>query len=184
MARRTRRVRHEPPKVWHNPEVVGPRGRGRGQPPKSTPDPVRDDGAQEATPTSRVAPRSGRIVTRVAGALDERTLERDRLLGKLRAAEGRPAITRAANELFKASFELPEDDQHVHLQLLEHTEEARVRDAIARLATILEQEPPKRFAVLDSRLRRLEEFADEAETRDAATAMRKRIKSAGTAASA
>ncbi|NUP09529.1 MAG: hypothetical protein HOW73_26085 [Polyangiaceae bacterium] len=174
MAKRTRRVRHEPPKVWHNPDVLGDRRGSKGTKKAATPAPARED----LPPSSRGAPRSGRIVAVQRDAPDDRAMERDRLLGKLRLAEGRSAVTRAADELFKAGFELPADDQHVHLQLLEHSDEARVRSALAQLRVILEEEPVKRFAVLDSRLRRLEEFAEDAEVRAAATELRRRAKPA------
>ncbi len=172
MSKKTRRARHEPAKVWHNPEVVGVRRPSR-------PAAASRDEAPSPPPSEPRSPtpaRSGRIVAPVSHTKDEREAERERLLGKLRLAEGRPAITRAANELFKEGFALPEEDQLVHLQLLEHSDETHVRAAIARLGAILEDEPPKRFTVLDSRLRRLEELADEAETRAAAADLRRRTK--------
>lgn len=186
MSKKTRRARHEPAKVWHNPDVVGPRRSSRPAGPSSV-DPAAGaapPGGRAETPgrgsergTREVAARSGRIVAPAGhSAKDERETTRERLLGKLHVAEGRPAITRAANELFKEGFTLPEEDQLVHLQLLEHTDESHVREAISRLGAILDQEPPKRFAVLDSRLRRLEELADEPETRAAAADLRRRTK--------
>ncbi len=189
MSKKTRRARHEPAKVWHNPEVMGVRRPSRPaaagtQGTSSPPAPEARSSTALPVPRGRASergardpsPRSGRIVAPVSHAKDEREAERERLLGKLRLAEGRPAITRAANELFKDGFVLPEEDQLVHLQLLEHSDETHVRDAIAHLATILDQEPPKRFTVLDSRLRRLEELADEPETRAAAAELRRRTK--------
>lgn len=174
MVKKTRRGRHEAPKVWHNPDVVGPR-RGAATGPRS--------GARAATeevarvPSSRdSAPRSGKIVAAATGPQSQHELDRARLLAKLRAAEGRVAITKAADELFAGSFELPADDQEVHLQLLDHSDEARVRAAIEVLSALLEGEPPKRFTVLDSRLRRIEELADETSTREAASSLRRRTK--------
>lgn len=172
MAKRTRRVRHEPPKVWHNPDVVSVRGAPKGSAKvegvASTPPATALDRGARAGGT-----RGGRIVALRSTARDERELERERLISKLRAAEGRNAISRAAEELFQAGFDAPADDQHVHLQLLEHQDELRVRAALTRLADILDQEPAQRFAVLDSRLRRLQELADDAETRTLAGQLRR-----------
>jgi hypothetical protein len=64
----------------------------------------------------------------------------------------------------------------VHTQLLEHDDESRVCDAIRKLTAILGDEPPKRPQVLDARLRRLEEFADEAETQALAKQLRRHLK--------
>jgi hypothetical protein len=59
--------------------------------------------------------------------------------------------------------------------MLEHSREAYVQTAIEKLAAILAVEPCKRQTVLESRLRRLEEFADEAETRSAARDLRRKV---------
>ncbi len=126
----------------------------------------------EAAPSATAAPVNGaRRIAPVKSASDgERELER--LVAKLCAAEGRVAITEAATRLFEAGHPLPEDQQ-VHVQLLEHDDESRVCDAIHRLTAILGDEPPKRPQVLAARLRRLEEFADEAETRALAKQLRR-----------
>ena len=169
MARRTaRRPHHEAPKVWHNQDVIGRARPARGAPP-SVRAPV-----VETPVAPAVAPSGPRRMAPVKSLSDsERELER--LLAKLSLAEGRVAITEAADAVFRAGHALP-DDQHVHVQLLEHDDEARVRDAIERLVTILGDEAPKRPQVLDARLRRLEEFADEAETRALATQLRRHLK--------
>ena len=182
MANRTRRVRHEPPKVWHNPDVVGVRGSKPqprpGRSPASSPQPGADLPAAPPARSGREAPvpRSGRIVAVVRSATDERELERERLLGKLRAAAGRSAITRAADELLGAGFELPGDEQEVHVQMLEHADERRVRTALAHLTSVAEVQPIRRFAVLEARLRSLEELAEEEETRRAASDLRRRAR--------
>jgi hypothetical protein len=123
--------------------------------------------------------RSARIVAAPAGARDEKELLLERLVERLGAAEGRLAIGKIVGEIEELGLSIPEDHQIAHLQLLEHSAEARVRASIARLGAILEKEPSKRGAVLESRLRRLEEFADEEETRSAAAELRRRIKAVG-----
>jgi hypothetical protein len=172
MSKKMRRPRHEPPKVWHNPDVIRPRAAERGV---ASPVIVVPD-APPSDPKSGVRSRSGKIVARAATApVDPLEVERERLLEKLRTAEGRPAITRAAADLERGGFALPDDDQIVHLQLLEHSDEGRVRAALARLEELLAAAPAKRFTVLESRLRRLEQLADEAETRAAARALWRRV---------
>jgi hypothetical protein len=130
-----------------------------------------------------VTGKPGRIVLAPPPQADPRAQDRQRLLGKLLHAEGRPAITKAANEFFKQGFSLPQE-QDVYLQLLEHTSEERVRDAIAALATILLSELPKRRPVLQSRLRRIEEYAEDGATRTAAAELWRQVTGRGVASSA
>jgi hypothetical protein len=124
--------------------------------------------------TNGAGKTNGRIVLAPAPQSDPRTAERQKLLGKLLVAEGRPKISKAADDFFKAGFTLPEE-QDVYLQLLEHTDEERVRGAIEVLGAILAGELPRRRAVLESRLRRIEQFAEEAITREAAERLRRRV---------
>ncbi len=140
-------------------------------------------------PSSDQAPATApkRAARIIAGprttTLEPKELERQRLLGRVLAAEGRPLITRAVDEYLAGSFELPRT-QPVWLQVLEHRDEARVAEAIATLRAIL-AEPvpgpragesgasPERRAVLESRLRRIEELAEESATREAAAELRR-----------
>lgn len=173
MARRMRRPRHEAPKVWHNPDLVqGPkRGDDRNGDRRKV-DASAKDGRADGAPTSE--PRANRVVARAAAPLEPKAAERERLIARLLAAEGRVAISRACNELLGSEHQLP-DDQNLYLQVLEHNDEGRVAWAIERLTEILSRESCKRHAVLDSRLRRLEEFADETTTREAAQRLRRQI---------
>jgi hypothetical protein len=175
VGKRGRRIKNEPPKVWHNPDVVmGPRGRASKAGAEKS-DSV--DGAPPPSPPSQpvIAPPKRRGIVPVASReTDPKVLERERLVARLVAAEGRPAITRAADAILGAGFELPED-QTIFLQMLEHSREEYVQGAIDKLGRILTVEPCKRQTVLDSRLRRLEEFADEPETRSAARELRRQV---------
>jgi hypothetical protein len=119
--------------------------------------------------------RTARIVTLTGGAADERERERQKLLQRLMQSQGRGAITRAADEYLRNGFELP-DEQEVHLQLLEHFDEARARDSLEAMARLLKTDPPLKRPVLDGRLRRLEEHADEAPTRKLAADLRRAIR--------
>ena len=204
-----RRIRkEEATKVWHNPEInTFPRrnaGSGSGS---STSSPNTEDrraqsqhrAALEALFAPKREPEleaeakgnvraaaaqkaAGRIVLPPAPQSDPRTGERQKLLAKLLQAEGRPNVSKAADDFLKAGFTLPED-QDVHLKLLEHADEERVCAAIACLATLLAGELPKRRAVLESRLRRIEEFAEDSGTREGARLLRRAVNGRGGAVS-
>lgn len=190
-----RRIRRESTKVWHNPEITSHR---RGEPPGSGPRPSSEQAAEdkrtakqhraalealfapkkdEADAKDERAPQakpSQRIVLSPPPVSDPRTQERQKLLGKLLHAEGRPNVSKAANDFLRAGFTFP-DEQDVHLKLLEHADEERVRDACEALSKLLLGELPKRRAVLESRLRRIEEFAEEPATREAAKKLFRRL---------
>lgn len=200
-----RRMRKDATKVWHNPELntFSRRGGGNGgvaRPPEATPEDRRQVKAHRAALEALFAPKrepeagsdgeakgragavdrrggtsgAGRIVLAPAPQSDPRTAERQKLLGRLLVAEGRPKISKATDDFLKAGFTLPEE-QDVYLQLLEHVSEEHVRSAIGALGTILAGELPKRRAVLESRLRRIEEFAEEPATREAAGRLRRQV---------
>jgi hypothetical protein len=140
----------------------------------------REDSAESAEPASqpKAAPeprRIARIVQLNAHAGDEREREREKLLGRLMQSDGRGAITRAATEFLQKGFELP-DEQVVHLQLLEHFDETRARESLEAMVRLLSREPPIKRPVLDQRLRRLEEHADEAQTRQLAADLRRTLR--------
>ena len=65
-----------------------------------------------------------KIIVPKAPSTDPRVIERERLVAQLLAAQGRPAVTRATETLLGAGHELP-DTQEAHLQVLEHSDEAR-----------------------------------------------------------
>jgi hypothetical protein len=144
--------------------------------------------AQEAPPPVPVAPapsepaqrRSARIVQRSNGPNDEAERQRLRLLDRLIASDGRGAITRAAREYRQAGHEFPVE-QRVQLQLLQHFDEELAHRAIVELARLLELEPPLKRPVLEQRLRRLEEYAEDAQIREAAAALRRALRAKGDA---
>jgi hypothetical protein len=130
----------------------------------------------ESEPKPEAPKRTARIVTVAAEALDDREKERRKLLGRLLSSQGRGAISRAANEYMQAGFELP-DEQETHLQLLEHFDEARARESLEAMRRLLREEPPLKRPVLDQRLRRMEEHADEPATRELAAELRRSLRS-------
>ncbi len=119
--------------------------------------------------------RAARIVQLNGGNADANEKQRLRLLDRLLLSEGRGAISRAANEYRDAGFQFPEE-QAVQLKLLEHFDENCAREALDTLSRLLTQQPPLQRPVLEMRLRRLEEYADDPDTREAAGALRRAIR--------
>ena len=107
--------------------------------------------------------------------VDDAELERRHLLERVLDSESPAAITRAANAYRKAGFEFPEE-QLVHLKLLEHTEEAEVCRALTVLTALLDQQAPIKLPVFEQRLKRLEDGAEEAETRARAADLRRALR--------
>lgn len=193
--RRRRRARNEPRPVAEpvliaarrpdSPLLKTKKTRGRSVAASASPSSRRGSRAEaesrDAVPLEPVvAPigpqrRAARIVRPASETLDERELQKRRLLDRLMTADGRGAVSRAADDYIGAGFELP-DDQAVHLQLLEHFDEDRVRDALDAMCRILSGEPPIKRPVLDQRLRRIEEHADELRTRSLAAELRRSLR--------
>lgn len=129
-----------------------------------------------STPAAAPAPRrAARIVATSSQAVDAGRAERERLLARFMGSQGRAMISRAADECRRAGVEFPRE-QAVQLQLLEHVDEALARDAIGVLGEIFAAEPPAKRPILEQRLRRLEDTADEAATRSAAAELRRALR--------
>ncbi|MEO6603443.1 MAG: hypothetical protein ABIQ16_26405 [Polyangiaceae bacterium] len=124
----------------------------------------------EATPAAP-ARRAARIVTSPA-AVDEAELERRHLLSRLLDSEGPGAVTRAANAYKKGGFLFPEE-QLVQLALLEHSDEAEVCSALDVLTALLDEQAPIKLPVFEQRLKRLEDGAENLETRRRAAELRR-----------
>lgn len=199
-----RRIRKDATQVWHNPEINtfarrGASGGGPMRPARESAEDRRAVTQHRAALEALFAPRRdpeaegdgqakangrsardgaskvvGRIVLPPPPQDDPRTTERQKLLSKLLVAQGRPNVSKAADDFVRAGFSFP-DDQDVHLQLLEHANEDHVRSAIDALAALLAGQLPKRRAVLDSRLRRIEEYAEDVSTREAAARLRRSV---------
>jgi hypothetical protein len=135
-------------------------------------------GASEDTHLNGSKPNGKRRDVRIvqlgnhAVDVDER---RRRLLDRLARAEGRSAISRVADDLVDGKFGIPKE-QELQLQLLEHENEERAREAVFIIAELLQKQPPIKRPILDQRLRRLEEYAEDLIMRDAAAALRKSIR--------
>lgn len=132
--------------------------------------------AEEPSPEPRPQRRSARIVALPTDPDSRQVKERQRLLDRLMTSDGRGAISRAATELRAAGFDFPEE-QVVQLQLLEHFDEDVARGAVDVLTRLLGEAPPLKRPVLEQRLRRLEEYAEDSSTREAAAALRRSLRS-------
>lgn len=84
-------------------------------------------------------------------------------------------ISRAADDCRRAGIEFP-SSQAVQLQLLEHVDESLAREALAALGHLLAAEPPLKRPILEQRLKRLEDSADEEATRAAAAELRRSLR--------
>jgi hypothetical protein len=124
---------------------------------------------------SAVVRRSARIVQHAAPELDDRERMRLRLLERLAGSDGRHVISKVADELWANNFSIPAE-QALQVQLLEHFDEARVRDAMTVLQDLVQKEPALKRPVFEQRLRRLEEYAEESSTREAAKALRRLVR--------
>ncbi len=171
-------------KVWHNPEIVQRKAKENkafvldalNHPKQNRKlDALFSKPSELSTGTSSLHKSLQRKVAVVSSPpIPEDLSDQQKLLSKLLKAEGRIQISKAARDFLKAGFSFPEEED-VHLQLLEHTDEDQVRSSLEKLHEILNNNPLKRKNILESRLRRLEEFAEEQVTQQAANLMRKRI---------
>jgi hypothetical protein len=162
--------RHAPPL----PEVVLARRPPNGSPPADTgaqPRPADTIAPPAETPILAPPKRAARIITQTT-ALDEAELERRQLLSRLLDSEGPSAVTRAANAYRKGGFSFP-DEQPVQLKLLEHSDEGEVCHALEVLASLLDRQPPIKLPVFEQRLKRLEDSAENQETRTRAAELRR-----------
>ena len=149
------------------------------RPASANPPPVRVNPApaplMTARPVADAAPVANKRAARIVGAppaADDAELERRHLLARLLDSEGPAQVTRAANAYRKGGFQFPEE-QSVQLQLLEHSDEAEVRAALDVLTALLDEQTPIKLPVFEQRLKRLEDGAEEAETRNRASELRR-----------
>lgn len=135
--------------------------------------------APKLKPAATPAPapkRVARLVTPSESSLDEHERERKRLLARLLESQGRSAITRAASDYRAQNFEYPRE-QAVQLQLLEHLDEEVIRGAISNLSELIAVEPVLKRPILEQRLKRLEDTAEDEATRLRAAELRRSLRS-------
>ncbi len=121
------------------------------------------DGAAAGSGAGLDSPANARkIVGRKKGE-DEKTLLRRKLV----EAASRSEISRAA-EKYLARYPLP-DDHELLEQLLDHENESRVREAIARICDLIgRRQPPRRSRALCGKLRYIVETTADNDLRQAA----------------
>ncbi len=170
-----RRIRHVGTKVWFNPATSGLTGRGAPKPAGTSAQP---EVATRTTSTAREQAPKGRIVAVEVTQRTPEEAERIRLLAKLMSVEGRPAITKAADAYAGAGFGFPAEEA-VQVKLLEHQNEATVCAAIENLRALFDEGEIKRKELIQSRLRGIEEHAEETSTRRAAEALRRHLSGLG-----
>ncbi len=131
---------------------------------------------QDTRPSTEDKPRRvARIAQASVAVLDEQQARRERLLERLVTCEGRSAISRIADELFRDAG-VPAQQQY-QIQLLEHVDEAKADAALDALYRLFQSELPIKRPILDQRLRRLEDEADEKSVREKAAALRRFVRS-------
>jgi hypothetical protein len=123
---------------------------------------------------SAPAKRGARII-RGSTTQDDAELERRQLLARLLNSEGPAAVTRAANAYQKSGFTFPEE-QLIQLKLLEHSDETQVCRALDVLTALLDQQSPIKLPIFEQRLKRLEEGAENPETRRRAGDLRRALR--------
>jgi hypothetical protein len=143
--------------------------------PEVTPAPPEAKASSDSPRGDGVRRRAVRIVKATDAVLSPGGNREQQLLDRLVRSEGRGAISRAADDLWESKFVAPKR-QEVQIQLLEHENEHRARDAVFAMAELLQREAPIKRPVLDQRLRRLEQSAEDPITRDAAGALRRSMR--------
>jgi hypothetical protein len=147
---------------------------GEGREARDSELPPADDTGKSSAEGQGPRRRAVRIVKAAEQALGPSNREQQ-LLDRLMRSQGRGAISRAANDLWESKFVAPKK-QEFQIQLLEHENEHRARDAVFIMAELLQRESPIQRPVLDQRLRRLEQSAEDPITRDAAGALRRSMR--------
>lgn len=99
---------------------------------------------------------------------------RQAALKELRSAIGRSDVEKALKAYFAVDDALPRDPDAL-LNVLLHSDEALVRDAIELLGSLVEERPIKRQELLRQRLRQIEDLAEEDRTASAAESLRRKL---------
>ena len=145
---------------------------------------------QDPRPESPAGPRRERTQKTYRAALDRAFASGaiGKLLGEAPRAEGdgrqvqlaairnatTPEDASAAVDRALAQGPLP-DDVEIWARVIEHRDMDRVREALLRLAALIDAQPLKRTRALRARLRYLEEISEDDEIRRLAAALRPRL---------
>ncbi len=137
-------------------------------PPPAAPAQAAQPAPSENEPSSPLPPAPA------APPRDPDRLERQKLLARIKEAEGRDACTRAVDAYVGKYDKLP-DDYEVLTKALAHKGDARVRATLDQLTRMLGAEKPRRARTLAAQLRFLEDTHGDPEIRAAAAEVRGRL---------
>jgi hypothetical protein len=109
-----------------------------------------------------------------AATRDPEREQKQKLLARIREAEGREAVTRAIDGFLGRYPRLP-DDFEILCQCLVHRSDERIREALAQLTVLVERDKPRRARALVASLRFLEETHGDPDIRACAGRVRARL---------
>lgn len=139
-------------------------------------EPSGDGKPSEPTPGELVNPRrstAGAIAPSDSALGREELQSQKKLLARAKAAVGKQEMERAV-DAYVRRFGWPQDLEFCSISL-EHRRTETVGDALGQLERLIARERPRRAGLLGARLRLLEELAGEAEIRDRASALRRKL---------
>jgi hypothetical protein len=123
----------------------------------------------EATPSPQLPPAE-----LVATPPNPDREQKQKLLGKIREAEGRDPINKACDAFYAKFPQLP-DDFEILTKALAHRSDDRVRETLVQLTRLMDKDKPRRGRALVAQLRILEDTHTDAEIRQQAAAVRGRL---------
>ena len=131
--------------------------------------------APEHTPTPLAsAPPAASATQTVETPKSPEREQKQKLLGKLREAEGREPINKACDAFLSKYPQLP-DDFEILTKALSHRDDDRVRQTLAQLTKLMDRDKPRRGRALIAQLRILEDTHTEPDIRAQAAAVRGRL---------
>jgi hypothetical protein len=133
-------------------------------PAAATPPPAPPPTAADAPPVDATAAVSPAPMPQPALPRDPDREQKQKLLAKIREAEGREAVTRAVDTFLGRYPRLP-DDFEILTKCLGHRSDERVRETLAQLTLLMERDKPRRARTLAASLRILEETHGDPEIR-------------------
>jgi hypothetical protein len=152
---------------------------GRPQPHTSQPLPQGPSAAAQAAQTSGAAGDAATVTpplppTPTAVVRDPERENKQKLLGKIREAESRDAVTRSV-DAFLGKYEKLPDDVEILTKCLGHKSDDRLRMTLVQLTIIIERDKPRRARTLIAQLRMIEETHGDPEMRAQAGQVRARL---------
>jgi hypothetical protein len=144
------------------PEVKLPAATPAPAPPEPTPTPLAS------------APPSASAAQTVETPKSPEREQKQKLLGKLREAEGREPINKACDAFLSKYPQFP-DDFEILTKVLAHRDDDRVRETLTQLTKLMERDKPRRGRALIAQLRILEDTHTEPDIRAQAAAVRGRL---------